>query len=100
MYNDTIISKLQCKLQLKLQLDLSVPVRPTTITFWTADLRKAYMTCASFILLIVDAWNSLPNWERRVVNFRKLLFKSDKKKLSFRRVESKKVCSHPGRDLL
>ena len=37
--------------------------------------------------------------ERRVMNFRKLLFKSDKKKLSFRRVESK-VCSHPGRDLL
>ena len=33
--------------------------------------------------------------------FRKLLFKSDnKKKLSFRRVESQKVCSHPGRDLL
>ena len=31
---------------------------------------------------------------RRIVNFRKLLFKSDKKKLSFRRVESKKVCSH------
>ena len=28
--------------------------------------------------------------ERRVVNFRKLLFKSDKKKLSFIRVESKK----------
>ena len=38
--------------------------------------------------------------ERRVVNFRKLLFTSDKKKLSFRRVESKKVCSHPERDLL
>ena len=38
--------------------------------------------------------------ERRVVYFRKLLFKSDKKKLSFRRVESQKVCSHPGRDLL
>ena len=36
----------------------------------------------------------------RSVNYRKLLFKSDKKKLSFRRVESKKVCSHPGRDLL
>ena len=35
--------------------------------------------------------------KRRVVNFRMLLFKSDKKKLSFRRVESKKVCSHPGR---
>jgi len=34
--------------------------------------------------------------ERRVVYFRKLLFKSDKKKLSFRRVESQKVCSHPG----
>ena len=34
--------------------------------------------------------------ERRVVNFRKLLFNSDKKKLSFRRVESKKACSHPG----
>ena len=29
--------------------------------------------------------------ERRVVNLRKLLFMSDKKKLSFRRVESKKV---------
>ena len=38
--------------------------------------------------------------ERRIVYFRKLLFKSDKKKLSFRRVESQKVCSHPGRDLL
>jgi len=38
--------------------------------------------------------------ERKVVNFRKLLFKSDKNKLSFRRVESKKVCSHPGRNLL
>ena len=38
--------------------------------------------------------------ERRVVNFRKLLFKADKKKLSFRRAESQKVCSHPGRDLL
>jgi len=34
------------------------------------------------------------------VNFIKLLFKSDKKKLSFRRGESKKVCSHPGSDLL
>ena len=32
--------------------------------------------------------------ERKVVYFRKLLFKSDKKKLSFRRVESQKVCSH------
>ena len=32
--------------------------------------------------------------ERRVVNFRMLLFKSDKKKLSFRIVESQKVCSH------
>ena len=38
--------------------------------------------------------------ERRVVYFKKLLFKSDKKKLSFRTVESQKVCSHPGRDLL
>jgi len=38
--------------------------------------------------------------ERKVVYFRKLLFKSDTKKLSFRRVESQKVCSHPGRDLL
>ena len=34
------------------------------------------------------------------VYFRKLLFKSHKKKRSFRRVESQKVCSHPGRDLL
>ena len=38
--------------------------------------------------------------EKRVVYFRKLLFKSDKKKLSFRKVESQKVCSHLGRDLL
>ena len=38
--------------------------------------------------------------ERRVVYFRKLLFKSDKKNLSFRRVESQKVCSQSGRDLL
>ena len=38
--------------------------------------------------------------ERRVMYFRRLLFKSDKKKLSFRRVESQKVCSYPGRDLL
>ena len=38
--------------------------------------------------------------ERRVVNFRTPLFKSDKKKLSFRRFESQKVCSHRGRDLL
>ena len=38
--------------------------------------------------------------ERTVVYFRKLLFKSDKKKFSFSRVESQKVCSHPGRDLL
>ena len=38
--------------------------------------------------------------ERRIVHFRKLLFKSDKKKRSFRRVESHKFCSHPGKDLL
>jgi len=37
--------------------------------------------------------------EKRVVYFRKL-FKSDKKKLSFRKVKSQKVCSHLGRDLL
>ena len=43
--------------------------------------------------------NRVGGSERRVVYFRKL-FKSDKKKLSFRRVESKKVCSHPVRDLL
>ena len=33
--------------------------------------------------------------ERGVVYFRKLLFKSNKKKFSFRRVESKKIGSHP-----
>jgi len=38
--------------------------------------------------------------ERTVVYFRNLLFKSDKKKLSFRRIESQKFCSYPGRDLL
>ena len=36
----------------------------------------------------------------RVVYFRKLLFKYDKKKFSFRRVESEKICSHQSRDLL
>ena len=38
--------------------------------------------------------------DTRVLYFRKLLFKSDKKKFSFRSVESEKICSHPGRDLL
>ena len=32
--------------------------------------------------------------------FSKLLFKSNKKKFCFRRVTSKKIGSHPGRDLL
>jgi len=38
--------------------------------------------------------------ERAVVYFRELLFKSNKKKFSFSRVESKKIGSHPRRDLL
>ena len=38
--------------------------------------------------------------ERTVLYFRELLFKSNKKKFSFRRVESEKIGSHPGRDLL
>jgi len=38
--------------------------------------------------------------ERGVMYFRKLLFKSNKKILSFRRVESEEISSHPGRDLL
>ena len=38
--------------------------------------------------------------ERAVLYFRELLFKSNKKKFSFRRVESEKIGSHPGRDLL
>jgi len=38
--------------------------------------------------------------EKGVMHFKKLLFKSNKKKFSFRRVESKKIGSHPGRDLL
>ena len=38
--------------------------------------------------------------ERGVTYLRKLLFKSNKKKYSFRRVESKKIGSHLGRDLL
>ena len=33
--------------------------------------------------------------ETAVVYFRKLLFKSNKQKLSFKRVESKKIGSHP-----
>ena len=35
-----------------------------------------------------------------VLYFRELLFKSNKKKFSFRRVESEKIGSHPRRDLL
>ena len=38
--------------------------------------------------------------ERAVLYFTELLFKSNKKKFSFRRVESKKISSHPRRDLL
>jgi len=37
--------------------------------------------------------------EREVIYFRKLV-KSDKEKLSFRRVQSEKICSHSRRDLL
>ena len=33
--------------------------------------------------------------ERAVLYFRELLFKSNKKKFSFRRVESEKIGSHP-----
>ena len=38
--------------------------------------------------------------ERAVLYFRELLFKSNKKKFSFSRVESEKISSHPRRDLL
>ena len=38
--------------------------------------------------------------EKGIMYFTELLFKSNKKKFSFRRVESEKMCSHPGRDLL
>jgi len=37
---------------------------------------------------------------RAVLYFRELLFKSNKNKFSFRRLESEKIGSHPGRDLL
>ena len=38
--------------------------------------------------------------EKGVMYFRELLFKSNKKKFSFRRVESEEIGNHPGRDLL
>jgi len=38
--------------------------------------------------------------ERRLVYFRKLLFETDNKKFSLRRVKSKKVSRHPGGNLL
>jgi len=38
--------------------------------------------------------------ERAVLYFTELLFKSNKKKFSFRRVESEKISSHPRSDLL
>jgi len=38
--------------------------------------------------------------ERAVLYFTELLFKSNKKKFSCRRVESEKIGSHPRRDLL
>ena len=38
--------------------------------------------------------------EKGVMYFRELLFKSNKKKFSFRRVESEKIGSYPRRDLL
>ena len=37
--------------------------------------------------------------ERAVLYFRELLFKSNKKKFSFRRVESEKISSHPRSDV-
>ena len=37
--------------------------------------------------------------ERAVVYFRELLFKSNKKKFSFRRVDSEKIGSHPARKI-
>ena len=37
--------------------------------------------------------------ERAILYFKELLFKSNKKKFSFRRVESKKIGSHPRKDL-
>ena len=38
--------------------------------------------------------------ERAVLYFRELLFKSNKKKFRFKRIESEKIGSHPRRDLL
>ena len=38
--------------------------------------------------------------EKAVLYFRELLFKSNKKKFSFRRVVSEKTGSHPRKDLL
>ena len=38
--------------------------------------------------------------ERAVLYFKELLFKSNKKKFSFKRVENEKIGSHPRRDLL
>ena len=38
--------------------------------------------------------------ERAVLYFTELLFKSNKMKFSFRKVESEKIGSHPRRDLL
>ena len=38
--------------------------------------------------------------ERAVLYFTELLFKSNEKKFSFRRVESEKISSHPRSDLL
>ena len=38
--------------------------------------------------------------ERAVLYFRELLFKSNKKKFSLRRIESEKIGSHPRRYLL
>jgi len=38
--------------------------------------------------------------ERAVIYFRKLLFKSNKKIVGFRKVESKQIGSHPGRDMI
>ena len=38
--------------------------------------------------------------ERAVLYFKELLFKSNKKKFSFKRVENEKIGSHPRRDPL
>ena len=59
------------------------------------------MTSQDYVIILLPVpFCPIVYTERAVLYFRELLFKYNKNKFSFRRVESEKISSHPRRDLL